>query len=347
MCEMIRKFQPLIGSLAITCALLGTPAAEQSGPNRDLPVKKWMDVPFAEHNTGSLLLDVFRLDDEKLRPAVLCLHGGFWAKGSKKFMHPLAEDLVARGYVAISANYRLSGVAPAPAQLHDVQAAIRYTREHADLYGIDPQKIGVTGSSAGGYLAVMAAVVNQSDPLSRPNAAVGMGAQTDLSSPHIQNTRSENWAKFMGGFFHQVPENYTEQSPIAHLSADDPPVAIVCGEHDKPSTRAVAFRHQAFRLGIPTHLTEIPGAPHGLLRAADHRRLAIDALDNFFDLHLGNGKSGSVPLDLQAEQPEKSPKPLGDRWTRLGGGYNGCEGAQWVEFPVGAGEPETEAPAEN
>ena len=64
----------------------------------------------------------------KKRPAVLCLHGGFWAKGSKKFMHPLAEDLVEKGYVAVCSNYRLTDVAPAPAQLHDVFSAIRFLR---------------------------------------------------------------------------------------------------------------------------------------------------------------------------------------------------------------------------
>ena len=340
---VIAKIHSLIGYLVVACAFSGGSAAEGlAGSDRDLPVKKWLDVTFAEHATGPLLLDVFRPDDDELRPAVLCLHGGFWAKGSKKFMHPLAEDLADRGYVAISSNYRLSGVAPAPAQLHDVQAAIRYLREHADEYGIDPGKIGVTGSSAGGYLAVMAAVVNHGDPLSRPNAAVGMGAQTDLSSPHIQNTPAENWAKFMGGFFHQVPANYTAQSPIAHLSADDPPVAIVCGEHDRPSTRAVAFRHRAFRLGVPTDLTEISGAPHGLLLAADHRLLAVDTLDDFFDLYLGHGKTGAVSLVLEAEQIDKSPTPLRGHWIRLGGGYHGCEGAQWATFSGGAGEKNTE-----
>ena len=232
------------------------------------------------------MLDVFRPSDSKKRPAVLCLHGGFWAKGSKKFMHPLAEDLVVRGYVAVSSNYRLTDVAPAPAQLNDVFAAIRFLRENANEYGIDSSKIGVTGSSAGGYLAVMAATFNGGDPIARPNAAVGMGAQTDLTSPHIQNSTVLNWSKFMGGFYHDVPENYASQSPIAHLSPDDPPVAIICGELDKPSTRANAFRQKALQLGVPTSLTKISGAPHGLLKDTEHRRIAINALDKFFRVHL-------------------------------------------------------------
>ena len=251
-----------------------------------MELKKWEDVRFISHLTGDLVLDVFRPDDRKERPAVLCLHGGFWAKGSKKFMHPLAEGLVEKGYVAVCSNYRLTGVAPAPAQLHDVFSAIRFLRENAFKYGIDPTKIGVTGSSAGGYLAVMAAVFNSADKKTRPNAAVGMGAQTDLLSPHIQNSTVLNWSKFMGGFYKEVPQNYIKQSPINHLSSDDPPVAIICGEHDKPSTRANEFRQKAVRLGVATALTEIPGAPHGLLKDTEHRRIAINALDEFFRVHL-------------------------------------------------------------
>ena len=144
----------------------------------------------------------------------------------------------------------------------------------------------MTGSSAGGYLAVMAAVFNSADKRTRPNAAVGMGAQTDLLSPHIQNSTVLNWSKFMGGFYKQVPQNYIKQSPLNHLTQDDPPVAIICGEHDKPSTRANAFRQKAVQLGVATALTEIPGAPHGLLKATEHRRIAIKALDEFFRVHL-------------------------------------------------------------
>ena len=261
--------------------------------NSHMGLKKWEDIKFISHSTGDLLLDVFRSDDKQIRPTILCLHGGFWAKGSKKFMHPLALDLVEKGYIAVCSNYRLTDVAPAPAQLHDVFSAIRFLRENASDFGINPQKVGVTGSSAGGYLAVMSAVFDSGDKRTRPNVAVGMGAQTDLLSPHIQNSTVLNWSKFMGGFYHEVPQNYLKQSPIAHLTKDDPPIAIICGEYDKPSTRANALRKKASQLGVPTGLTEIPGAPHGLLKASKHRVIAINALDNFFKAHLGKKDTNS------------------------------------------------------
>ena len=164
------------------------------------------------------MLDVFRPSDSKKRPAVLCLHGGFWAKGSKKFMHPLAEDLVEKGYVAVCSNYRLTDVAPAPAQLHDVFSAIRFLRENASDYGIDPEKIGVTGSSAGGYLAVMAALLMEATN-SPPECCGRHGGPNGSDSPRISKIQQFlNWSKFMGGFYRSSSE-LLNQSPINHLSS--------------------------------------------------------------------------------------------------------------------------------
>ena len=129
---MKRYFNFLIWGLSVSFAFFSGNAKEKFHS----PVKKWEDVKFISHSTGDLLLDVFRSDDKQIRPAILCLHGGFWAKGSKKFMHPLALDLVEKGYIAVCSNYRLTDVAHAPAQLHDVFSAIRFLREKALQYGL-------------------------------------------------------------------------------------------------------------------------------------------------------------------------------------------------------------------
>ena len=302
----------------------------------DQPLKEWNDVTFAEPETGALALDVIRPDDGELRPAVLCLHGGFWVKGTRKNIRPLAEEFAKRGYVGVASSYRLTGVAPYPAQIDDTRAAIRYLRENAAKYGIDPDRIGVTGSSAGGFLAVLAATENSSEAIERPNAAVGMGAQSELTATHLQNVDSgksaENWTRFMGGIYRDVPGNYAAASPLKHLSGDDVPVAIVCGEFDHESTRAERFRQEAFRLGIATGLTVIPGAPHGLLAKEEHRTAAVDAVDAFFQKYLGTGKTGRVPMGVESEEGVKvGIEPLAEEWLRLGGGYSGCEGVQWLK----------------
>lgn len=306
----------------------------RSLPGEETAFREWSDETFASHATGDLQLDVIRPDDEERRPAVLCLHGGFWVKGSKENIHSLAIDLAKRGYVGISSNYRLTGVAPYPAQLEDTRLAIRYLRENADRFGIDPDQIGVVGSSAGGFLAVLAATEGNCEPIERPNAAVGMGAQSDLTSPHLQNVATgrsaENWTKFMGGIYREVPENYAAASPLQHLSGDDVPVAFVSGEFDHESTRANRFRQAAFRLGIPTGLTIIPKGPHGLIRNDGFRHAAADAIDGFFGFYLRSGNTGRVPLIVESDI-DPGIELLSDEWTRLGGGYSGCEGAQWLK----------------
>jgi acetyl esterase/lipase len=120
-------------------------------------LKEWRVVTFVQHPAGSLELDVVRPDDGDKHAAVLCFQGGFWVKGTREDIDPLATDLAKQDYVGVSCSYRLTGVAAFPAQLEDVRAAIRHLREQADRYGIDPDRIGVVGSSAGGHLAVLAA----------------------------------------------------------------------------------------------------------------------------------------------------------------------------------------------
>ncbi len=87
------------------------------------------------------------------QPGILLLHGGFWFSGDKTNWRPLARRLAARGYAVFSANYRLSTRAPWPAQRTDSAAALAYIQRHAGRFQLDPDRMVVFGSSAGGQLA--------------------------------------------------------------------------------------------------------------------------------------------------------------------------------------------------
>ncbi|HEX2314816.1 MAG TPA: alpha/beta hydrolase [Thermomonospora sp.] len=87
------------------------------------------------------------------RPGILILHGGYWMAGDKTGWRYAARRLTTRGYVVISANYRLAQSARWPSQREDVQAALEFVRRNADLWNLDPERIVVLGSSAGGHLA--------------------------------------------------------------------------------------------------------------------------------------------------------------------------------------------------
>src|SRR5205807_5908700 len=88
-----------------------------------------------------------------LMPAVLCIHGGGFRAGHRDGYNALCLKLAQRGFVAATASYRFAPKYQFPAAVHDVKAAVRWLRANASKYHIEPNRIGVTGGSAGGHLA--------------------------------------------------------------------------------------------------------------------------------------------------------------------------------------------------
>src|SRR5829696_2129364 len=144
----------------------------------------------------SLLLDVYRsLPHANPRPAVILVHGGGMWTGSRIHMEDPALQLARAGYVAFSVDYRLVDATVGqhrwPAQLDDVQRAVRWVRAHAADYGVDPDRIASYGWSSGAHLATMLGVRDtrdNSDPAladyaSRVNSVVSLSADLDLTVP--------------------------------------------------------------------------------------------------------------------------------------------------------------------
>ena len=115
------------------------------------------DVAFATADGVDLKLDIYRPNGASARAAILFLHGGGWRGGSREIMRPLARAMAEFGFVGLPAQYRLTGQSAWPAQIHDLKAAIRWTRANAARLDIDPDRIVLWGSSAGAHLALLAA----------------------------------------------------------------------------------------------------------------------------------------------------------------------------------------------
>ncbi|MEM1297195.1 MAG: sulfatase-like hydrolase/transferase, partial [Verrucomicrobiota bacterium] len=222
-----------------------------------------LNVTYARYGERTLEMDIYRPKDAwgKL-PAIVCIHGGGWAKGTRASHANVAQALAARGYVAATISYRLSGEAPFPAQIQDCKAAVRFLRANAKNYGIDSDQIGAIGLSAGGHLTALLAAAGEAKELegeggnagfsSTIQAAVPMGAQTDFLSERtkeVSRTR-EIWQQFLGGSQEEKPETYRLASPLEHLDENDPPIWLITGENDDPSTHADQFREQLAKLGI-------------------------------------------------------------------------------------------------
>ncbi|MCA1596841.1 MAG: alpha/beta hydrolase, partial [Chloroflexi bacterium] len=149
------------------------------------------DVQYGEAGGQKLLLDVYVPWGPSMdRPAILFIHGGSWMGGDKGDYHSFALKMASRGYVGFAVNYRLANKwgNKWPAQIDDVQRAVRWVRAHARQYGVDPDRVGAIGESAGGHLVAMLGVTdtwNNSDPAlagysSRVNCVVDLFGPTDF-----------------------------------------------------------------------------------------------------------------------------------------------------------------------
>ena len=254
-----------------------------------------LDVTFARYGDRTLEMDIYRpKDDWRSLPAIVCIHGGGWRKGERMNFRNVAQALAARGFVTASIDYRLSGEAPFPAHIHDCKAAVRFLRANAKEYGIDPDRIGAIGHSAGGHLAALLATSagvselkgkgGNAEVSSAIQAVVPMGGQTDfLSERNREISRNkEIWQQFLGGSQEEKPETYRLASPLVHVDKTDPPCWIITGEKDDPSTRADQFRERLKELGIQSEMTLIKDAPHAFLTTQLWFDEAMETADKFF-----------------------------------------------------------------
>ncbi|MCA8991197.1 MAG: alpha/beta hydrolase fold domain-containing protein [Planctomycetaceae bacterium] len=161
------------------------------GRRRELPegVKKIGDIPYVENGHERQVLDLYLPESTgKPRPLVLWIHGGAWRAGDKNSgpWMPLLE----KGFVVASMNYRLSQHATFPAQIEDCKAAVRWLKQHAKEYEIDPDHFGAWGSSAGGHLVALLGTsgdiptlegTSETDVSSRVQAVCDWFGPTDFS----------------------------------------------------------------------------------------------------------------------------------------------------------------------
>jgi acetyl esterase/lipase len=234
-------------------------------------------------------------------PLIVWVHGGAWRAGSKEDM-PLGK-LVEQGYAVASVDYRLSTVAPFPAQAHDIKGAIRFLRAKAAEYGFDGGRIAVAGGSAGGHLAALIGVTNGDEELegkvggnleqkSDVQAIISLFGASDLTTILAQSTakgremRAPALQLLLGGQPDQKPELAKLASPVAHIDPHDPPLLLVHGDADPQmppeQSRELAAAYQ--KAGLSVRLEIIPGAVHGGPPFFDATRMAL--MKSFLDEHL-------------------------------------------------------------
>jgi acetyl esterase/lipase len=226
-------------------------------------------------------------------PVVVYLHSGGWISGDKGEGARFLTPLVATGrFAGVSAGYRLAGDATWPAQLHDVQAAVRWVRANADRYGFDPERIAAWGWSAGGHLALMLGATADVPALDgrlgphpgeslRVTAVVHQAGIVDLLAIDESPARRDNRAllrfasRLLGTAPRDAVDRAREASPVTHASPGDAPVFTFHGTADRtvPYDQAVRL-HRALRdARVPATLETAPRGGHVGLPARVEERI--------------------------------------------------------------------------
>ncbi|MEE4660609.1 MAG: alpha/beta hydrolase [Halieaceae bacterium] len=264
-------------------------------------VRVHRDIAYGEHGVRNQL-DIYQPDSprEGGYPILLQVHGGGWMVGNKQQQGlPLMNHLAARGWLAVSCNYRLSPKAAFPDHIIDVKRCIAWLREHARDYGGNPDFIAITGGSAGGHLASLAALTPgladwqpgfEAVDTTLQAAVPFYGVYDFLDRDNLRGSMSME--KILSEYVMKTElaaarEAWDQASPISHVSDAAPPFFVLQGTHDSlvwvEEARSFVNRLRAHSEQVVAY-AELPYAQHAFevfhsLRT-DH---SIDSVTGFLE----------------------------------------------------------------
>jgi len=272
------SFMPLI---LLACVLAPAPSILAQAADTALTHK---DVAYDDAHAAQKL-DVYLAKSDKPMPTMVYIHGGGWRAGSKNRIPGWLMSAVREGWLSVvSAEYRFTDVAPHPAQVNDCLRAIQFVRHKAVDWNIDPQRIGVTGGSAGGHLSLWVALhddasdVDSRDPVERQSSraacAVSFAGPTDWSLLSKIEHKHPAYRQLIGcepGTPADLMDAKAKKdvSPISFVSKDDPPVMQVHGDKDAtvPLEHARSMHERLKSVRVKSDLVVVEGANHGVAGA--------------------------------------------------------------------------------
>jgi acetyl esterase/lipase len=233
------------------------------------------NVVYAKVKGVELMMDVYRPAGAKgATAAVVVIHGGAWTSGKRSDMAQLAQFVASKGMLAASVSYRLAPQFLWPAQLDDVQTAVRYLRVNAKKYNIDPKRIGAAGASAGGHLALLLGMRETRTPKgalyagqsSRVAAVFDMFGPTDLAA----FPKEMDWAYplLFGKARKEAAASVNDASPIRFAAKDSAPVFIYHGLKDElvnpKQSKNLEAKYRS--LGLSVEAAYLPGVGHEFIQ---------------------------------------------------------------------------------
>jgi pectinesterase len=218
------------------------PQARAVSEFRISSIEEKRDRVYWSFGKRKLHIDVFYPKNIKRTvPGVLLIHGGGWASGSKSHLVPLAQKLAEAGFVAATAEYRLSPEALYPAGVIDLKTALKWLKVNGAAFGLDTSQIAVLGTSAGATLAALLGTTGDTEIYQshqwpeisdKVQAIVNIDGVVDFTDPAESGKDNDPekpsaGARWFGATFHQKPELWMEASPLTHLNRNTPPTLFI------------------------------------------------------------------------------------------------------------------------
>ncbi|MCZ6869614.1 MAG: alpha/beta hydrolase [Gammaproteobacteria bacterium] len=262
------------------------------------------DVVFGTGGGRDLKCDIFHPpDDQTGRASLLILYGGAWRNGDRKQLKFYGIQLARFGYLCVCSEYRLSGESIWPAQIHDANSAVRWIRANQERLGIDPEKISVTGNSAGAHLALMVGAT------SHVKEFEGEGGNPDIAS-HCAGViaiypptllRVGDIGGAVNALLGDNASRTTQDgaSPISYAREDFPPTMLIHGNSDTvvPVEASLRMYSALSDAGARVEMHVYEGAPHAFDALPEFGHQLVDLMALFIDRQVANPR----PVSLATE----------------------------------------------
>lgn len=258
------------------------------------------DIAYVTGGHENQKLDLYLPESGENLPLIVYIHGGAFRAGSKNQLP--AISYVEKGYAVASLEYRFSQHAIFPAQVEDVKAAVRWLRANADEYGIDPERFGAWGQSAGSHLAAMLGVTNgvaefevgeNLDISSSVQVVIDNYGPTDFSKMdahrlpegQIHDPADSPESLLIGGALQENLDAVARANPITYVSEGDAPFLVVHGDSDPlvPHNQSVILVAALEAANVPVEFYTVAGGGHG--RFTDPR--VGEFIEQTLDKYLG------------------------------------------------------------
>lgn len=227
------------------------------------------DVVFGTGGGRELRCDVYEPPPAvKNGIGVLLIHGGGWRQGDRSQLRGYGVLLGRRGFTCVSTEYRLTGESLWPAQIEDVKAALRWMRANAGELGIDPERIVVSGNSAGGHLSLVLAGTSAVASLEGEGGNAGVSTKVAAAIAFYPPTGLDRreWGGMPALFGEGAgQETMKDASPLSYATKEFPPTLLIQGNADEvvPASESQRMYDALHAAGVPVEMHMFANQPHG------------------------------------------------------------------------------------